>query len=112
LKRKGQLLADCIFNKFKEEGIETLKDLTLEIEVTRDRNRFKLLKFIKSNFEQNLIEVAKDFIDDFNTELLTLTHTFLGNDTYVPVHDITVNSYKHYLRQLLVRQVQQSLKEN
>ncbi len=71
LKRKGKLLADCIFNKFKEEGIETLKDLTLELEVTRDRNRFKLPKFIESNFEQNLIEVAKNFNDDFNTELLT-----------------------------------------
>jgi hypothetical protein len=60
LKRKGKLLADCIFNKFKEEG------LTLELEVTRDKNRFKLLKFIESNFEKNLIEIAKNFNDDFN----------------------------------------------
>ncbi len=29
LKRKEKLLANCIFNKFKEEGLETLKDLTL-----------------------------------------------------------------------------------
>jgi hypothetical protein len=46
LKRKGKLLADCIFNQFKEEG------LPLELEVTRDKNRFKLLKFIESNFEK------------------------------------------------------------
>jgi hypothetical protein len=52
LKRKGKLLADCIFNKFKIEGLETLKYLTLELEETRDRNRFKLLKFIEPNFEQ------------------------------------------------------------
>ncbi len=58
LRRKEKLLANCIFNKFKEEGLETLKDLTLELEVTRDRNRFKLLKFIESNFEPNLIEVV------------------------------------------------------
>jgi hypothetical protein len=101
LKRKGKLLANCIFNKFKEEGLETLKDLTLELEVTRDRNRFKLLKFIESNFEQNLIEVAKDFNDDFNTELLTLTHIFLGNDTYVPVHDITVKQLQTLLKTAL-----------
>jgi hypothetical protein len=31
LKRKEKLLANCIFNKFKEEGLETLKDLTLEL---------------------------------------------------------------------------------
>jgi hypothetical protein len=31
LKRKGKLLADCILNKLKEEGLETLKDLTLEL---------------------------------------------------------------------------------
>ncbi len=36
LKRKEKLLANCIFNKFKEEGLETLKDLTLELEVSRD----------------------------------------------------------------------------
>jgi hypothetical protein len=101
LKRKEKLLANCIFNKFKEEGLETLKDLTLELEVTRDRNRFKLLKFIESNFERNLIEVAKDFNDDFNTELLTLTHIFLGNDTYVPVHDITVKQLQTLLKTAL-----------
>ena len=103
MKRKGKLLANCIFNKFKEEGLETLKDLTLELEVTRDRNRFKLLKFIESNFEQNLIEVAKDFNDDFNTELLTLTHIFLGNDTYVPVHDITVKQLQTLLKIALAK---------
>jgi hypothetical protein len=103
LKRKGKLLADCIFNKFKEEGLETLKDLTLELEVTRERNRFKLLKFIESNFEQNLIEIAKDFNDDFNTELSTLTHIFIGNDTYVPVHDITVKQLQTLLKTALGR---------
>jgi hypothetical protein len=46
LKRKGKLLVNCVFNKFKEEGLETLKDLTEEFEVTRDRNRFKLLQFV------------------------------------------------------------------
>jgi hypothetical protein len=91
------------FNKFKEEGLETLKDLTLELEVTRERNRFKLLKFIESNFEQNLIEIAKDFNDDFNTELSTLTHIFLGNDTYVPVHDITVKQLQTLLKTALGR---------
>jgi hypothetical protein len=101
LKRKGKLLANCIFNKFNEEGLETLKDLTLELEITRDRNRFKLLKFIESNFEQNLIEVARGFNDDFNTELLTLTHIFLGNDTYVPIHDITVKQLQTLLKTAL-----------
>ncbi len=32
LKRKGTLLVNCVFNK---EGLKTLKDLTLELEVTR-----------------------------------------------------------------------------
>jgi hypothetical protein len=103
LKRKGKLLANCVFNKFKEEGLETLKDLTLELEVTRDRSRFELLKFIESNFEKNLIEVAKVFNEDFNTELLTLTHIFLGNDTYVPVHDITVKQLQTLLKIALAK---------
>ncbi len=71
--------------------------MTLELEVTREKNRPQLLKFIKSNFEQNLIEVAKDFNDffkDFNRDLLTLTHNFLGNNTYVLVHDFNKHSSK------------------
>jgi hypothetical protein len=83
LKRKGKLLANCFFNKFKEEGLETLQDLTLELEVTRDRSRFELLTI--------------------NTELLTLTHIFLGNDTYVPVHDITVKQLQTLLKIALAR---------
>ncbi len=71
LKRKRELLANCVFNKFKQECLETLTDLTLELEVTRDRSRFELLKFIESNFEQNLIEVTKVFNEDLYTELLT-----------------------------------------
>jgi hypothetical protein len=46
LKRKQFFLANCVFNKFKGEGIESLKDLMLELEVTRNRNRLNLLKFI------------------------------------------------------------------
>jgi hypothetical protein len=92
---------DCVFNKFKEEGLENLNDLTLELEVTRIRTRFNLLKFIESNFDQALIEEAKVFNDDFNTELATLTHIFLGNDTYVPVHDIIVKQLQKLLMSAL-----------
>jgi hypothetical protein len=46
LKRKDKLLADCVFNMFKEEGLESLKYLTLELKVARDRNRLNLLKFV------------------------------------------------------------------
>ena len=101
LKRKGKLLANCVFNKFKEEGLENLKDLTLELEVTRDRKRYKLLQFIESSFEPNLIEVAKNFSDDVNTELLALTHFYIGNDTFVPVHDITVKQLQSVLKSAL-----------
>ncbi len=101
LKRKGKLLANCVFNKLKEEGLENLKDLTLELEVTRDRKRYKLLQFIESSFEPNLIQVAKSFSDDVNTELLALTHFYVGNDTFVPVHDITVKQLQTFLKSAL-----------
>jgi hypothetical protein len=45
--------------------------------------------------------VAKDFNDDFNTESLTLTHIFLGNDTCVPVNDITVKQLQTLLKTAL-----------
>ncbi len=101
LKRKGKLPANCVFNKFKEEGLKNLKDLTLELEVTNERQRYKLLQFIESNFEPNLIKVAKSFSDDVNTELLALTHFYVGNDTFIPVHDITVKQLQTLLKSAL-----------
>jgi hypothetical protein len=56
-----------------------------------------LLKFVESNFDENLLEVAKVFNGDFNTELVTLTNIFLGKNTYVPVHDITVKQLQKLL---------------
>jgi hypothetical protein len=70
--------------------------LTLELEVTRDRKRLNLLKFVESNFDQNPTEVAKVFSEDLNTEFVTLAHVFLGSDTYVPVHDITVEQLQKF----------------
>ena len=52
LKRKRKIISQLYFQQVKRR--ESQKDLT----VTRDRNRLNLLKFIESNFEQNLIEVA------------------------------------------------------
>ncbi len=101
LTQKGKLLANCVFNKFKEDGLENLKDLTLELEVTRGRKRYKLLQFIESNFKPNLIEIAKNFSDDVNTEILTLTHFYIGNDIFVPVHDITVKQLQTLLKSAL-----------
>ena len=95
LKRKRKIINQLYFQPVKRR--ESLKDLT----VTRDRNRLNLLKFIESNFEQNLIEVAQVVNDDFNTELLTLTHIFLGNDNYFPVHDITVKQLQTLLKTAL-----------
>ena len=45
-----------------------------------------------------LIEIAKNFNDDLNTELLSLTHFSLGNDTFVPVQDITVKQLQTMLK--------------
>jgi hypothetical protein len=47
-----------------------------------------------------LVEIAKNFNKDFNT---TLTHIFLGNDTYGPVYDITVKQPQTLLKTALGR---------
>jgi hypothetical protein len=75
----------------------------LELEVTRDRNRLNLLKFIESNFELNLIILAKNFNDDFNKEILSLTHIFIGNDTFVPIYDNTIKQLQSLLKTALNR---------
>ncbi len=45
--------------------------------------------------------VAKNLSDDVNTELLALTHFYIGNDTFVPVHDITVKQLQSVLKSAL-----------
>ncbi len=45
--------------------------------------------------------MAKNFSDDVNTELLVLTHFYIGNDTFVPVHDITVKQVQSVLKSAL-----------
>ncbi len=50
---------------------------------------------------EDLIKVAKSFSDDVNTELLALTHFYVGNDTFVPVHDITVKQLQTLLKSAL-----------
>ena len=37
------------------------------MKLTRDRSRFKLLKFIESNIEVGFVEIAKKVNDNFNT---------------------------------------------
>jgi hypothetical protein len=58
---------------------------------------------MESNFEPNLIEVAKNFSNDVNTELLALTHFYIGNDTFVPLHDITVKQLQSVLKSALCK---------
>jgi hypothetical protein len=103
-------LANCVFNKLTKEGIETLKDLTLELEVTRDRKRNKWLQFIESSFEPNLIKVAKSFSDDVNMDLLALTCFYEGNDTFVPVPDITVKQLQTLLKSALTKTTKTNFK--
>jgi hypothetical protein len=41
LKRKGKLLPYCVFDKFHKEGLESLDDLILELQVTKEIKRDK-----------------------------------------------------------------------
>ncbi len=49
------------------------------------------------------IKIVEHLNDDFNTELSTLTLIFVGNDTYVPVHDITVKQLQTLFKTALGR---------
>jgi hypothetical protein len=57
----------------------------------------KKLKVIESNFEPNLAEEAKNLSDDFNTRVVIVNSYFLGNYTFVAVHDVTLKQLQTLL---------------
>jgi hypothetical protein len=100
LRRKKDVLAECWYNKIKEEGIEVLGDLLQESEFTNDKNRLNHLKMIEGRFPKELVEAANNFSSEIN-ERVMLTHFYMGNDIFIPVKEITVKQIQALLKQCL-----------
>ena len=98
LTRKNKLLEACVSRSLKSEGIDNLGELIEEIELTNDRERDKVLKFIVTAFPSNLVNIAKNFNKDINTDQSVMTHLYLGNDIFVPVEDVTVKQMQSRLK--------------
>jgi hypothetical protein len=97
LRRKKKLLADCLFNVVKAEGIETLGDLLQELEYTRDIGKADILKQIRTQFPEHLTSSANNFISEIN-EKSTMTHVYLGNDFFVPLNEVKVSQLQKILK--------------
>jgi len=89
LRRKNELLVDCLFNTAKAEGIETLGELQQELEHTKDKPKLELLKKIQKYFPNHLLNSSSNFISEIN-EKTTLTHIYLGNESFLPLDEVKV----------------------
>jgi hypothetical protein len=89
LRRKNELLLDCLFNTAKAEGIETLGELQQELEYIKDKPNLEILKQIHKYFPNHLLNSSQNFISEIN-EKTTLTHIYVGNERFMPLDDVRV----------------------
>ena len=89
---------ECIFRGMKLEGIESLNDLLIEEEFTRDRVRLKNLMVIKNRIPEGLVKIGNNYSDEMNTKLGSLTHFYIGDNTFIPVEEITVKTLQNILK--------------
>jgi hypothetical protein len=89
---------ECIFRGIKLEGIESLNDLLIEEEFTRDRVSLKNLKVIKNRIPEGLVKIGNNYSDEMNTKLGSLTHFYTGDNTFVPAREITVKTLQNILK--------------
>lgn len=100
LRRRGELLLDCLFQPIKAMGIETLGELLEEIEHTMDVNKLALLRQIEKRFPTEITEAAKNYSSELN-EKVGISHIYLGNDKFVSIEDIQVSQIQTLLKHIL-----------
>jgi hypothetical protein len=68
LKRKNRVLAVCVLKKLNDLGITTLGELMLAYEYEENININKSMKIIINSFPKHLINIAKLFNEDINSD--------------------------------------------
>jgi len=100
LRRRGELLLDCLFQPIKAMGIETLGELLEEIEHTMDVNKLALLRQIEKGFPTEITEAVKYYSNKLN-EKVGMSHIYLGNDKFVSLEDIQVSQIQTLLKHIV-----------
>ena len=98
LKRKKEPLIECLFRKFQLEGIESLNELLIEEEYTTEKEKLDTIKVIRNRFPEKLIKIGENYDGEINAKLGILTHFYTGENTFVPVKEITVKTLQHILK--------------
>jgi hypothetical protein len=89
LKKKGRLLASCVYNNSLKE-YETLLDLVREAETERDRKKSKIMEMVLRNFPVEFRQLALSFNDDVNETTQFIQSIQLSDGNWINLVDATV----------------------
>ena len=89
LKKKGRLLASCVYNNSLKE-YETLLDLVREAETERDRKKSKVMEMVLMNFPVEFRQLALSFNDDVNETNQFIQSIQLSDGNWINLVDATV----------------------
>jgi len=98
LKRKKELLMECIYKTLQREGIDTLKELLIEEEFTTESTKVNNIIAIKKKFSDNLIQIGENYNEEINIIIGGLTHFYIGENKFTPVSEISVKTLQHILK--------------
>ncbi len=89
MKKKGRLLASCVYNNSLKE-YETLLDLVREAETERDRKKSKVMEMVLMNFPVEFRQLALSFNDDVNETNQFIQSIQLSDGNWINLVDATV----------------------
>jgi hypothetical protein len=97
LKRKREHFLECLSKSIQQEGIDTLNELIIEEEFTTDSVKLNNINIIKRKFPKNLLKIAQNYNSEINVKT-GLTHVYIGNNTFIPINEISVKILQQILK--------------
>ena len=103
LKRQGRTMSLCVLRPLTRNGILTLADLTQAYEHERDEKINMAMKIIISSFPKALINIAKCFNDEINSEINGMVYLQTSAESRMLIEIVSTKEIQSILKITLKR---------
>jgi exonuclease III len=103
LERKQRMFARCVLKRLTDNGITTLGELITAYEFEEDTNLNKAMKIIINSFPKHLINIAKCYNEEINSDIGELKYMLIGSQSRIAVEIITTKELQICLKKSLKR---------
>jgi hypothetical protein len=103
LERKQRMFARCVLKRLTDNGITTLGELITAYEFEEDSNLNKAMKIIINSFPKHLINIAKCYNEEINSDIGELKYMLIGSQSRIAVEIITTKELQICLKKSLKR---------